>query len=199
MKWQDLDAKAQRRALIFFAILAAMVIVLFWPASRPRMRPVRQVDPRRGVEQTGRGTPPPAPRPVPPPAKDAGMLGKWQSSMGAQMPGHGLCTLWLEVSRKADEPDKYTGAASLSCIPTAALTNPKPDTPMAVLLNHDPVFASLSGEWQKDGIVFRVDKVLNPKQCGFTGLSVSKFGSQNIGAEFQDACGGGSAMLRKAG
>lgn len=199
MKWQELDAKAQRKALILLALVALMVVVLFWPASRPRMRPLRQVDSRRGVEQTGRGTPPPAPRPVLPPAKDTGMLGKWQSSMGAQMPGHGLCTLWLEVTRKEGAPDQYTGAASLSCIPVATLTNPKPDTPMAVLLDKDPVFASLSGAWEKDAIVFRVDKVVNPKQCGFTGLSVSKFGSQNIAADFQDACGGGSAVLRKAG
>jgi hypothetical protein len=197
MKWQDLDAKAQRKALILLAVVAAMVIVLFWPASRPRMRRVRQVDPPRGVRQTGSGIPPV--RPAPPPPRDAGMLGKWQST-GGLVPGHGLCTLWLEVTRDAQALDKYTGAASLSCIPTSSFTAPKADTPITMMLTErDPVLASMSGLWKKDAIVFRVDKVLNPKQCGFTGLSVSKFSSQNIAAEFQDACGGGSAVLRRAG
>jgi hypothetical protein len=199
MKWQDLDAKAQRNALIFLAVVAAMLAVLLWPSGTPRMRRAPRVVPTRDTPQTGRGAPP-APRPVPPAAKDAGMLGKWQGSMGAQMPGHGLCTLWLEVTRKDGDPDKYTAAASLSCIPTSTFTAPKADTPMNTMLaERDPVFASLSGAWEKDAIVFRVDKVVNPKQCGFTGLSVSKFGSQNIAAEFQDGCGGGSAVLRKAG
>lgn len=203
MKWHELDPKAQRKALIFAALVGGALLILIWPAglSHPRSPA------RRQAPKTAPGKPGPVVHagpqivPAPPPAKDAGLLGKWQSvGLGAQVANHGLCTLWLEIARKADEPDKYTGAVSLSCLPTASLTAPKADTPMTMMLaERDPLFASMSGAWEKDAIVFHVDKVLNPKACGLSGFSVSRFGSQNLVAEFQDGCGGGSMVLRKTG
>lgn len=203
-KWHELDAGARRKLLILAAIVGAALLVLIWPAGVS----LQQSPARRQVAKSDAGKPGPvvhaaAPQivPAPPPAKDAGLLGKWQSvGLGAQVANHGLCTLWLEIARKADEPDKYTGAVSLSCLPTTSLTAPKPDTPMTMMLaERDPLFASMSGAWEKDAIVFRMDKVLNPKACGLSGFSVSKFGSQNLAAEFQDGCGGGSMVLRKTG
>lgn len=199
MKWQELDAKAKRKALILAAIVGAAIMALLWPSGMWRAKPMPRVLPVRTGPQAGRGTPPPAPRPVPLPAKDFGMLGHWSSAPTA-LPNHGLCTLWLEVTAAAQEPDKYTGAASLSCLPTASLTAPKQGTPMELMLAaRDPVSASLSGTWAKDAIVFEVVRVINPKQCGFTALTLSKFGAQNLAAEFKDECGGGSMVLRKAG
>jgi hypothetical protein len=203
MKWHELEPKAQRKALILAALVAGALLVLIWPAGVSLQRSPA----RRQAPKTAPGKPGPvvhaAPQivPAPPPAKDAGLLGKWQSvGLGAQVANHGLCTLWLEIARKADEPDKYTGAASLSCIPTTSLTAPKLDTPITMMLaERDPLFASMSGAWEKDALVFRMDKVLNPKACGLSGFSVSRFGSQNLAAEFQDGCGGGSMVLRKTG
>jgi len=197
MKWQDLDDKKRRNTLIFAAIVSIALLALMWPSGGQRMRPMPRAVPVRTAPQAGRVAPPPVP-PAPPPAKDAGMLGKWTSAPAA-LPRRGLCTLWLEVTKNADEPDKYTGAASLSCVPTAASDASKLN-PAVMFGKLNPLAATMSGAMQKDdAIVFRIDKVLNGEDCGLSGFSVSKFGSQNLAAEFQDACGGGSILLRKAG
>jgi hypothetical protein len=198
MNWQDLDAKRQRKALILGVLVVVALVVLLSPSGTSHARSAPPVI-TQPVAQTGRGTTPPLPPPVPPPAKDARLLGTWQS-VGTPLPNHGLCTLTLELARNSEQAGSYTGAATLTCIPIGTLMAPKPTTPMEMLIDgREALHASLTGTWQKDVIVFRVDRVINPMQCGMSGFSVSRFGSANLAAEFQDACGGGSAVMRKTG
>ena len=125
------------------------------------------------------------------------MLGKWEGE-GAELANHRVCRLWLEIGKKPEEPGKFTGAATLSCTPALSLSAPKTDTPQAMLLARlNPLAAKMTGALEKDFILFRMDKQLNAGDCAWTGFSVAKFGSQNLSAEIQDACGGGSVLLRR--
>ena len=134
-----------------------------------------------------------------PPAPDAAMLGKWEGE-GAELTNRRVCRLWLEIGKKPDEPGKYTGAATLNCTPALSLGAPKPDTPQAMLLARlNPLAATMSGEWEKDSIAFRIDRHLNAGDCAWSRFSVAKFGSQgNLSADIQDVCGGGSVLLRRS-
>lgn len=126
------------------------------------------------------------------------MLGKWEGD-GAALANHRVCRLWLEIAKKTEEPGKYTGAATLSCTPALGLEQPKPDTAQAMLLARlNPLAATMTGAWDKDSLAFRLDKQLNAGDCAWTRFSVSRFGSQNISAGIEDACGGGSVLLRRS-
>jgi hypothetical protein len=126
------------------------------------------------------------------------MLGKWEGN-GAELANHRVCRLWLEIGKKAEEPGKFTGAATLSCTPALALSAPSPGTAQAMLLARlNPLTATMSGALGKDGMAFGMDKQLNAGDCAWTAFSVSRFGSQNLSAEIQDACGGGSVLLRRS-
>jgi len=126
------------------------------------------------------------------------MLGKWEGN-GAELANHRVCRLWLEIGKNAVEAGKYTGAATLSCTPAISLTAPNPGTAQAMLLARlNPLAASMSGALEKDAMAFKMDKQLNAGDCAWTGFSVAKFGSQNLSAEIQDACGGGSVLLRRS-
>jgi hypothetical protein len=198
MKWQELDAKAKRKAIILAAIVGFALLALMWPTGAFRSKPKPRPSPFGGAARREAGAPPlRPPAQAPKPSPDAVMLGKWTSAPVA-IPKRGLCTLWLEVTRKAEEPGKYTGAASLSCLPTVTPDASKVN-PALMFVKINPMSATMTGAFEKEAIVFRLEKVLNAGDCGLTGFSVSKFGSQNIAAEFQDECGGGSMVMRKAG
>lgn len=199
MNRHALDDKQRRRALILLGVVGLMLAVLLWPVARPKPRRISQV-PRQNARQPGGGTAAPLRRAPAAPARDAGMLGKWQANGLPLLRRGGLCSLWVELARNPRQPDSYTGAATLSCTPTTALTDSKPGAVIDRLASRlQPLSASLSGAWEKDAITFRVDKLLNGGECGLTGISVSKFGSANVTAEFHDACGGGAAVMRKVG
>jgi hypothetical protein len=215
VKWQELDARARRKALVVLAVVASAVAALVWPSGTHRMRlaprpsplpsPLRTTQQPRGRQAGPAAAPvssdrPPNTPPVPvAPPRDAGMLGKWQSAP-MMLANRGICTLWVEMVRKPEEPDKYTGAATLSCAPSVLFGGPKANvSPAMMLARLNPLSAVMSGVWASDSIAFRVDKVLNAGGCAWKGFSVSRFGSQNVAAEFEDGCGGGSMVLRRAG
>ena len=126
------------------------------------------------------------------------MLGKWEGT-GAELSNHRVCRLWLEIGKKAEEPGKFTGAATLSCTPALSLSAPSAGTAQAMLLARlNPLAATMSGALEKEAMAFKMDRQLNAGDCAWTGFSVAKFGSQNLSAEIQDACGGGSVLLRRA-
>ena len=201
MNWNDLDAKAQCKALILAAFIVIALLALFWPAARPGARIIpRRLPPASGPQSPKRmPEPQPHPQPAsPPPAKDAGMLGRWQSG-ALPLPKRGICSLWMDVSRNTQDANKYTGAATLNCSPMIAPASTRRE---AILRRNSPmpqpVATTLTGALEKDTIVFKVDKLFNGGECGINGLSVSRFGSQYLAAELHDACGGGSAVMHKA-
>ena len=71
---------------------------------------------------------------------------------------------------------------------------------MTMLLDgREPILATMSGAWEKDAIVFRVDKVMNPKQCGLSGFSDLAVRLAESRRQLHDGCGGGSMVMRKVG
>jgi hypothetical protein len=201
MKWKELDAKAQRKALILAAFVVIALLALLWPVSQPRPRIVPRRPPPPAGPQNLQRMPQAQPRPqsvILPPAKDAGMLGRWQSGV-LHLPKRGTCILWLEVSRQPQEADKYTGAATLNCQPVIDPPHPRREALLSRFrVKPPPVAATLSGAWQKDAIALKAEKLLNGGDCGLTGLNVSRFGSLYLAVEFQDGCGGAQALMRKA-
>ena len=202
MKWQELDARARRKTLLFCGVVSAALIALVWPsgASSPKRLLVRResgnyVAPVVPYGVARRAAPIPyVPMPL---APDLGLLGRWMSASTA-LPKRGMCNLWLEIARKLDEPGKYTGAATLSCYPNPFMNGNKPDLqPSNLFTRLNALSAEMTGEWEKDAIAFRLDKVLNDGGCPWTAFSVSRFGSQFLSAQFQDGCGGGSMVVAR--
>ena len=203
MKWQEMDTVTRRKAIIFALIVVVCFVALLWPAGTMgiRRKPVRKLppgDPRRVV---GRGNPDTLHRvPASPPSvKGSALLGKWETETTAATK-RGVCMLQLEVTRKPGAPDQFGGAATLKCVPVPGLNPSGRGVPAAVILaGIAPLSAAMTGTWDKGIISFRIDRQFNAGDCGWTGLSVSRFGSDGISAEYHDACGGGAMVMRKAG
>ncbi len=215
MKWHEMSTKARHKAIILAVIVAIGIAALLWPTGSIRMRPkpkprpfpMRNAPlpgqrPAAGRESYAGGAaaaPPlstPPAWPASPVRRDGPMLGKWETGSIAPTK-RGLCSLSVEINRKPGEPDQYAGAATLGCV---AIPAPGARVDMnlpAMIARASPLFANMSGTWDKEAIVFRIDKLINAGECGWTGFSVSRFGSDSLAAEFQDSCGGGAMVLRR--
>jgi hypothetical protein len=196
MKWEELDPKAKRKALIFAAIVGVALLVLIWPsgAFRPTARSQVSSSGAASRPKAEASAPRPAVQPVKP-APGAGIPGKWVGE-GAELANHRVCRLWLEIGKSAEKHGGYTGAATLNCAPILSLTAPTAGTAQAILRSRlSPMTVTMSGIWEKDAVAFLPDRQLNAGGCAWTRVSVSRFGSQNLSAVIEDACGGGSVLL----
>ena len=72
MKWQELDAKAKRKAIILAAIVGVALVALMWPTGVFRSKPKTRPSPVAGAARRDGGAPPAHPPiEVPKPSPDA--------------------------------------------------------------------------------------------------------------------------------
>jgi hypothetical protein len=200
--WHELDAKAQRKALIFGGIVALALLVLLWPKSVSVPHPSRAVA-VRNAPQAGRGTPPP--RPVPAPDPLVKLLGRWQGA--ESLPNRGLCTLTLEL-RQGETPGSFSGFSTLGCmgnVPTGSAKDPMA-LAEAVRRGIDPTSASFSGTAEGGGIALRATDNIGVSQalqgCDMASMTLKPFGDNRISVRWRETgqavCAGGEMLLGHA-
>jgi hypothetical protein len=200
MKWQDLDAKAKRNALILAALIALALLMLLWPDSVP----VPRAPVGRKVSPVGRRVEAAPPRPPADPLSR--MLGKWEGI--GHSSDRGICLLELEV-RPGPEEHGYQVFSTLSCAPGSAREEARLRTDragfMAALkgtLNYTS--ASFSGRAQDGGMVLGAMDNMGVIEggCYMASMTLKAFGDARLSVRWQETgnppCAGGEMLLTHA-
>lgn len=177
------------------AVLAAIYFAppLFVPVRRDALAHTTKPDVKTSPQSP---TPPPV---LPDPAN--GLTGIWQGN--ASVPGHGVCTLKLEIRRSADLT-KFAGFPTLGCMPLFPML-PKAISPaeaMKGVSKYSPVSAILTGTSALGSIKFTVDKQMGvpASGCPLTSFTATPFGTDQLAAEWAEGtCQGGDMVLRRTG
>lgn len=203
MKWQDLDAKAQRKVVILAVLIALALLILIWPTSAPvRRPPVRQKPSPMGNAGPVRVAPP---RPVAAPDPMARLLGKWEGreSLGDR----GICLLSLEL-RPGTDRQTYLGFSTFSCTGNALPGNSKDPVGLGAMMRRKMNYtsASFSGTAEGEGIALRATDNIGVEEaeqgCGMASMTLKPFGDNRMSVRWQETgkgvCTGGEMLLAHA-
>lgn len=203
MKWQDLDANRQRKAVILGGIVALAFIVLLWPRNvsvpHPPARPKPSPMGKAKAAQTS------APRAVPAPDPLAKLLGNWQGreSLG----GRGVCLLSLELKPGQDRQN-YAGFSTFACTGNAVPGTSKDPVGLGTMMQRaiNTTSASFSGTVQEGGIALRATDNIGVDEaaqgCAMVSMTLKAFGDARLSVRWQESgkpeCTGGEMLLTHA-
>ena len=203
MKWQDLDAKAQRKALILGGLVALAFIVLLWPRNASVPHPPARPKPSPMGKPTAAGAG--APRAVPAPDPLAKLLGNWEGreSLG----GRGVCHLLLEL-RPGSDRQTYSGFSTFACTGNALPGNSKDPVGLGTMMQRAMNYtsASFSGTVEGGGILLRATDNIGVEEaaqgCAMVSMTLKPFGDNRMSVRWQETgkavCTGGEMLLAHA-
>jgi len=212
MKWQELDPKAQRKALILGVLIALALLVLIWPAGvslwrSPARPPLRQKPtPFSRPGPVVHAAPPLTP--APPLDPMARLLGKWDGR--ESLADRGVCLLSLEL-RPGNESQSFSGFSTLACtgssLPGGAEASKDPvglGTMMRRAMNYTS--ASFSGKAKDGSIVLNALDNIGVGEalqgCDMVSMTLKPFGEGRMSVRWQETgkgvCTGGEMLLGHA-
>ena len=125
------------------------------------------------------------------------VIGKWRAV--GPVTDRGTCTLSLELKNSAT-PGEALGYPTLDCVSLPPMEFRSPLTAradaMRMLNSRVPTSAVLSTRVAQGDLQFHIDENVGGP-CPFTAFTVTPFGTNQIAAEWKDACGGGQMILSK--
>ena len=199
MKWQELDPKAQRKALILGGLVALALLILIWPSGVSRQRSPARPKPTKP-------TPMPVVHAAPaqaPPDPLRKLAGKWQG--GAEL-NRGWCRLWVELRPGAD-PNSFSAFTTFSCN-KLPLANGGNAAAIAEAMRRalNPTSASFSGTEEGGAIVLHATDNIGVGEafqgCDMASMTLKPFGNSGLTARWQESgqgvCTGGEMLLVRA-
>jgi hypothetical protein len=207
MTWQELDPKAQRKALIFAALVGLALLVLIWPTGvslwRSPARPQPRQRPMGNAGPVVRAAPPhPAPDPL------TKLLGKWEGRVS--LADRGVCHLSLELGPGSDRQG-FQAFSTFAC-PGNLLSGGDQarkdpaglETMMSRAIN--TTSASFSGKAEDGGIVLHALDNVGVSEafegCDMVSMTLKTFGENRMSVRWQETgkgvCTGGEMLLAHA-
>ena len=152
----------------------------------------------------------PVAKPAPPPltpqqlqdAQMAKLMGVWIGS--TVQPDRGSCKVRLELLKKPDVPDLFSGYSTRVCGPSFAYLDSKPTLgtmKRSVLNQMTPVSDILSGPAVNGSITLSLNQSIgkSPNGCQLTSFTLTPFGQAQLGASWtEDKCNGGQMVMARA-
>jgi hypothetical protein len=187
---------------------AVLLVVHFAPSMLASLRGMTHPAPAvHSIPSPVRSVP--VPKPAPPPltpqqlqdAQMAKLAGVWT---GGTVSDRGSCKVRLELQKKPEVPDLFSGYSTRVCGPSLAFLDQRPSAltmKRSVLNQMTPVSDILSGSSANGSITLNLDQSVakSPDGCQMTSFTLTPFGQAQLAAKWtEDKCNGGQMVMVRA-
>jgi hypothetical protein len=123
--------------------------------------------------------------------------------IGGTVNDRGSCKVRLELLKKPETPDLFSGYSTHVCGPSMAFLNERPSAlamKKSVLTQLVPVSDILSGPTANGSIMLKLDKPMgsSPDGCQLMSFTLTPFGQAQLAANWtEDKCNGGQMVMSR--
>jgi hypothetical protein len=186
----------KQRKIVWISV-AILAVIYYTPSfvnsAMPSAHPRPEAQIRPSPFGSARDTRPEIPPAVTPAAPFRGLLGQYQGR--APLAARGMCILRFELRLDRETPGAFAGYSTMICTPL----NPWERRSMAAMVPR-PISAILTGTAESGAIRFHVDDTIGSAAgCTPTAFVIKPFGVNQVAAEWQDSCHGGTMLLNRSG